>query len=330
MGRGVIPGTRYSSMDFINRFANLAQSSQYRAHVTIPRAMQQYMQQKNIDSTVLRETGVMCKATSLPGSALATHDVNDFYGVTQKSAYMRQFDGTIDLTFYIDADYNILYMFEHWMEYIMNLVGDSPQMSNVHYRAQYPDAYRSSLYVQKFNKDKDASWRVVNPLFNQKGSIVYEFINAFPQNISSTQVSYDPSSLLEFTVTFAYERYVTNRTRSLGQGGAQGSVRSGARRTQALKSQAGDNPSNPFDDGDDALMRAARRQSPSKGSIGMNKLRIAEIRDQWENSQEGEPGASNFAENQEPLNSSTQRIRQQQNASISRTNASGGGGGERQ
>ena len=320
MGRGVIPGTRYSSMDFINRFANLAQSSQYRAHVTIPRAMQQYMQQKNIDSTVLRETGVMCKATSLPGSALATHDVNDFYGVTQKSAYMRQFDGTIDLTFYIDADYNILYMFEHWMEYIMNLVGDSPQMPNVHYRAQYPDAYRSSLYVQKFNKDKDASWRVVNPVIHKKGSIVYEFINAFPQNISSTQVSYDPSSLLEFTVTFAYERYVTNRTRSLGQGSAQGTISAAANLVQALKGRGKDNPSNPQEE-EDALMRAARRQSPSKGSVGMNKIRIAEIRDDWENTDEGEPVIGSQATTQQPLNRSTRMIRQQQNASLSNTRA---------
>ena len=202
----------------------------------------------------------------------------------------------------------------------MNLVGDSPQMSNVHYRAQYPDAYRSSLYVQKFNKDKDASWRVVNPVIHKKGSIVYEFINAFPQNISSTQVSYDPSSLLEFTVTFAYERYVTNRTRSLGQGSAQGTISAAANLVQALKGRGKDNPSNPQEE-EDALMRAARRQSPSKGSVGMNKIRIAEIRDDWENTDEGEPVIGSQATTQQPLNRSTRMIRQQQNASLSNTRA---------
>ncbi len=249
MGRGVIPGTRYSSMDFINRFANLAQSSQYRAHVTIPWPMQDYFRSKRIDSTILHETGILCKATSLPGSSISTHDVNtDFYGVTQKSAYARAFDGTIDLTFYIDSEYNIMYMFEHWMEYIMNLVGDSAQSTNTHYRAQYPDAYRSSLYIQKFNKDKDADWRVVNPFFNVKGGIIYEFINAFPQNISSTQVSYDPSSILEFTVTFAYERYVTNKTRALGQGSARGAVAAGTRIIQAIQGRPDNNPSDPNDE----------------------------------------------------------------------------------
>ncbi len=293
MGRGVIPGTRYSSMDFINRFANLAQSSQYRAHVTIPWPMQDYFRSKRIDSTILHETGILCKATSLPGSSISTHDVNtDFYGVTQKSAYARAFDGTIDLTFYIDSEYNIMYMFEHWMEYIMNLVGDSAQSTNTHYRAQYPDAYRSSLYIQKFNKDKDADWRVVNPFFNVKGGIIYEFINAFPQNISSTQVSYDPSSILEFTVTFAYERYVTNKTRALGQGSARGAVAAGTRIIQAIQGRPGDNPSDPNDD--DPLIRAARRQSPSKGSVGMNKISIQKIND-WVNENGGEPRQTNQA-----------------------------------
>ena len=294
MGRGVIPGTRYSSMDFINRFAKLAQTSQYRAHITIPYPMQEYMRSKRISSTILNETGVMCKATSLPGSSISTHDVNtDFYGVTQKSAYARAFDGTIDLTFFIDADYDIMYMFEHWMEYIMNIVGDSPQNRNVHYRAQYPDSYRSSLYIQKFNKDKDADWRVVNPFFNKKGMIEYEFINAFPQNISSTQVSYDPSSLLEFTVTFAYERYITNQTRSIGQGSAGGAIAGSNRIMQALRGRGGDNPSDPRED--DALIRAARSQSSSKGSVGMNKLRAREIKSSWENRSRGEPGQSNQA-----------------------------------
>ena len=261
--------------------------------MTIPWPMQDYFRSKRIDSTILHETGILCKATSLPGSSISTHDVNtDFYGVTQKSAYARAFDGTIDLTFYIDSEYNIMYMFEHWMEYIMALVGDSAQSTNTHYRAQYPDAYRSSLYIQKFNKDKDADWRVVNPFFNVKGGIIYEFINAFPQNISSTQVSYDPSSILEFTVTFAYERYVTNKTRSLGQGNARGAVSAGTRIIQAIQGRPGDNPSDPNDD--DPLIKAARRQSPSKGSVGMNKLSIQRIND-WVNENGGEPRQTNQA-----------------------------------
>ena len=126
-------------------------------------------------------------ATSLPGSSIATHDVKDFYGVTQKHAYARQFDGTIDLTFYIDSNYQMLYLFEFWMEFIMQLNGQNPRGGNSYFKASFPDDYRSSLYIYKFNKDHDSV------LKEELGTMTYEFINAFPQNISSVGVSYDAS-----------------------------------------------------------------------------------------------------------------------------------------
>ena len=273
MARGCIPGTRYSTSDFINRFADLAQSSQYRAHLTFPMAMQGYLRAKRIPPTILNESGVLCKATSLPGSSISTHDVRDFYGVTQKHAYARAFDNTIDLTFFIDADYAMLYLFEAWMEFIMPLVNRDKKSRQATYRAQYPEDYRSSLYIHKFNKDKDANWDTVSP-FDPRGSIVYEFINAFPQNISSTQVSYDPSSNLEFTVTFAYDRYITDRTSGGASGSAQNILSTSSTQHQALKGGGQDNPSDPnYWDGDnknyagvDAFRRAQRGEPSLLGS----------------------------------------------------------------
>ena len=229
---GNIPGTRYSTKDFINKFGNLAQSSQYRSHIVLPSEVQSFLQSKRIFSRqILSETGILCKATSLPGSSLATHDVKDFYGVTQKHAYARQFDGTIDLTFYVDSDYQMLYLFEFWMEFIMQLNGQNPRGGNSYFKASFPDEYRSSLFVYKFNKDQDSF------LPGQgRGNITYEFINAFPQNISSVGVSYDASNVLEFTVTFAYERYITDRS---------GIFRSqvASSNNQATRSAPQDNPS---------------------------------------------------------------------------------------
>ena len=99
---GNIPGTKYSTQDFLSKFGNIAQSSQYRVHWGWPPQVQSYLNSQRIPNVLMNEGGVLCKATSLPGSSLATHDVTtDFYGVTQKSAYRRQFDGTID--------FNILY-----------------------------------------------------------------------------------------------------------------------------------------------------------------------------------------------------------------------------
>ena len=46
-----------------------------------------------------------CSEASLPGSQLATSEIiNDFYGVTERHVYRRQFDDRIDLTFYCDAE----------------------------------------------------------------------------------------------------------------------------------------------------------------------------------------------------------------------------------
>ena len=249
---GNIPGTKYSTSDFLSKFGNIAQSSQYRVHWGWPPQVQSYLNSQRIPNVLMNEGGVLCKATSLPGSSLATHDVTtDFYGVTQKSAYRRQFDGSIDLTFYIDSDYGMLYMFEGWLEYIMQMKCDSgdPNSKGVTYTASYPDSYRCLLFLHKFNKDHQgvpSSRRGVHGaatnVYGEPGNIIYTFVEAFPQNISSTSVSYDPSQNLEFTVSFAYTRYITSRSVSRN-GGSAGIPDTG--RNQATKSSPIDNPSNP-------------------------------------------------------------------------------------
>lgn len=243
---GNVPGTKYSTSDFLGKFGSLAQSSQYRAHWAWPSKM------KSRPGLVWNEGSVLCKATSLPGSSLATHDVaHDYYGITQKSVYKRQFDNTIDLTFYIDSQYEMLYNFEAWMEFIMPMKGTDVKSTNNYYKANYPEDYRTNLWVWKFNKD-ELSHR--KGWYEKPGQIEYQFVNAFPQNISSIQVSYESSQNLEFTVTFAYDRYITDRTST---GGAAGSPKLGLdmvgplkQRIEALKDVGRDNPSvNPKTDG---------------------------------------------------------------------------------
>jgi hypothetical protein len=44
-----------------------------------------------------------CSEASLPGSSLATHEINnDFTGVTERHVYRRQYDDRADFTFYVD------------------------------------------------------------------------------------------------------------------------------------------------------------------------------------------------------------------------------------
>ena len=51
------------------------------------------------------QLNLQCSEASLPGSQLATSEIiNDFYGVTERHVYRRQFDDRIDLNFYCDAE----------------------------------------------------------------------------------------------------------------------------------------------------------------------------------------------------------------------------------
>ena len=156
---------------------------------------------------------LMCSETSLPGSNLATFDINnDRTGVTEKHVHRRIFDDRIDLTFYVDAGlYQPIRFFEDWMAFISNgTFNEDPinqrniteamdgelRRSDYDYRIRYPKDYMAEqgLIVRKFEKD-------------HQNILEYEFVNAFPLAINSMPVSYDASSLLKCTVSMSYIRY---------------------------------------------------------------------------------------------------------------------------
>ena len=141
---------------------------------------------------------LMCSEAVLPGSELATTEMNnDFTGVTERHAYRRMFDDRIDLSFYVDAeDYVPIRFFEAWMSYIVNENSNDALNENYFYRMRYPDDYTSTgLKVTKFEKD-------------HKQSLEYEFVKSYPIAITSMPVSYDASSLLKCNVSLTYIRYV--------------------------------------------------------------------------------------------------------------------------
>jgi len=143
-----------------------------------------------------------CSNASLPGSNLATFELNNtFHGVTQRHAYRKVYDDRIDLEFFVDAEkYMTIRFFEKWIDGIM-LQGESggadPISQDYAYRVRYSDDYVSSsgLKVRKFERDHSSN-------------IEYTFVNAYPFTISSMPVSYDSSSLLKCTVSFSYLRYI--------------------------------------------------------------------------------------------------------------------------
>lgn len=150
-----------------------------------------------------------CSEASLPGSSLATNEINnDYTGVTERHAYRRIYDDRADFTFYVDKNYYIIDFFENWISYVVgeNLLTATneqtqPQVNKTYnYRVNFPSQYQTqTLHITKFERDYTG-----RPL-------TYNFINAYPIAINSIPVSYDSSQLLKCTVSFTYSRYVLSR-----------------------------------------------------------------------------------------------------------------------
>ncbi len=183
-----------------------ALTSHFEVELGVPNALRGFLGQSQ------DKLNLMCSEAVLPGSQLATIEIlNDYQGVTERHAYRRQFDQSIDLTFYVDAgSYIPIKFFEKWMSLAMNEGSDSQmENQNYSYRAEYPDVYTATgLKVRKFERD-------------HKSQIVYEFVKSFPLAITSMPVTYDTASLLKCSVQMTYIRYVllNNKINSGYQGG---------------------------------------------------------------------------------------------------------------
>ena len=153
-----------------------------------------------------------CANASLPGSSLATHEINnDFTGVTEKHVYRRQYDQRSEFTFYVDNEYRIIDFFENWMSYIVgeneitdqSITQDRRQYS---YRVNFPNDYKTdNLYITKFEKDLNDNSLSGTDL---NRTLTYKFINAYPISVNSMPVSYEASEVLKCTVSFTYSRYI--------------------------------------------------------------------------------------------------------------------------
>ena len=166
-----------------------------------------------LPSSSQRKLNMMCSEAVLPGSQLATLEImNDYQGVTERHAYRRQFDQSIDLTFYVDAgSYIPIKFFEKWISLAMSEDSDKEMMNeNYSYRAAYPNVYTATgLTVRKFEKD-------------HKSQLQYKFVKCFPLAITSMPVSYESASLLKCSVQMTYIRYVLldNQIQNIPPGGS--------------------------------------------------------------------------------------------------------------
>ena len=153
---------------------------------------------------------LMCDSASLPGSSLFTHEVdNDYRGVKEFMAYRRDYENDLQLSFYVNQRYDVIEMFDGWMDFISGYDENQSQYITPYatYRMKYPEEYKTNIYVTKFEKNVGSKERNNN----QPLAMEYTFVNAFPKSVQSTPVSYGDDGVLKYNVTLSYQRYVRRR-----------------------------------------------------------------------------------------------------------------------
>ena len=162
--------------------------------------LRDYLKVDDIRNFLSRRAGILCDSASLPTTAYATAEVRDnFMGVPQQFAHTRIYTD-LDFSFYVDEDYNLLKIFEGWMEYISSGANTSTLQDDRAYfrRMRYPDSYKcDTMYINKFEK-------------NFKKTLRYRFVNVFPKSMSAIPVAYGPGDLLKVSVSLYFDRYIVN------------------------------------------------------------------------------------------------------------------------
>ena len=151
---------------------------------------------------VERELGLLCADASLPATSFGTLEVNGhFQGRTEVFAHTRIYP-SLSLTFYETLDHKTLMFFEEWQRWITQ-EGSLESRYDHFYRMRFPEEYKcDSIFITKFEKN-----------YGESGfapTLVYQFIRAFPKNVSSVPVAYGQSEFTKVTVEFAYDRYIVN------------------------------------------------------------------------------------------------------------------------
>ena len=184
--------------------AKLAQTSHYEVSFGgLNDRLSSYLQERGVDTSfITRSAGLLCSSASIPGSSLATADINgNFMGVQEKMAHSRIFT-EMQLEFYVDSDYRMIKFLEHWMEFITDGSEVDQSQRRYYYRMRYPDLYKcDKTKIVKFDRDF-------------KKEIEYTFIGLFPKNLTSIPVSYDSSNILKVSASFEYERYIAGKSTS--------------------------------------------------------------------------------------------------------------------
>ena len=178
---------------------------------------------------------------TLPGASFdMAESMGDRQGTIERFAQRRLY-APLTVSFYVDADYNMLRLFEEWMNFIKPIHNSSGRYEgsfqgqrnyrerNNYYKFRYPDDYRRMISITKFERDFLQNPNEKNNTFKNMPLLTYRFIDTFPVDINAVPMSYDGSTFLQVTVVFSYLRHTIEK-----HGNAQQSVRERLTNTNQL------------------------------------------------------------------------------------------------
>jgi len=199
----VNPYTRYhySTSELISKFKP-ALTNQFSVFARPPRLN---LNGPNIDSEVVN---FMAYEAVLPGTSYELGTVyGDRQGRTEYYPTRRSYP-PVDVSFYVDKDYNSIRFFEGWINAISVNKGTNKDSFVTHY---YPDEFKGEITIAKFERNfRSPQQRLTSNGIGgaRPGSVLkYTLRNAFPSNLISIPVSYEGVSILKTTVTFQYDVY---------------------------------------------------------------------------------------------------------------------------
>ena len=158
----------------------------------------------------MEKMSLLCTQAELPGTDFVPSTATGHrQGITESFPNLRNFP-PLNLVFYCDADQVILEVLESWMSYI-NPVFTNHRQRNAYSRFNYPEDYKEILHVTKFERD---SFIKESRASRYKSHMTqYEFVNVWPQNLTSMRVAYGDSNVLRCNIQFAYDRFFTSFTK---------------------------------------------------------------------------------------------------------------------
>ena len=151
-------------------------------------------------STFTEKMSLLCAEAEIPGTSFQTSlAVGHHQGIQEEFPNLRTFP-PLNLTFYVDLDHVILEVLESWMTYINPISARDKRVSNAYGRFNYPEDYKETIHVSKFERDLNTT----NPTTRLTS---YEFIKAWPTNLTSMRVAYGESNVLRCSIQLAYDRF---------------------------------------------------------------------------------------------------------------------------